>query len=127
MAFLIYLKLTNYTSTDHPLLTPPHIRGNILDLVLTITHYHKTAVRLIPVLNRLQKVVDESSPLVLTNWVTLRLVTSLLRSTELVTSSSTTLFRLVTWILSDYHSLVVLLLKNSPQTKTSVIMKSVVH
>ena len=122
----IYLKIIDYTSTDHLLLTLLHTPGNTLVLVLITTLYQKTEVKLIQTLSRFPNLVDEFTPQVLTNWVTLRLVMQLPHSTEQVTSSLTTQLPSVHWILSDYPYLVVLLLKSSPLMLVLETMKLVV-
>ena len=123
---LTYQKLIDYTSTDLLSSTLLHIPGNILVLVLIITLYLKTVDRLIRLPNRFLNLVDESTPQVLTNWVTLRLVMQLPHSTEQVTSSLTTPLPSVHWILSDCLYLVVLLLKSSQPMLVLETMKLVV-
>jgi len=85
-------KIISVTSIVHLSLTPPLTPGNTLDLEPTIMPCQKTVERVEMAQNRFLNLVVVFMPLVQMNWVTLRSVTRLLRSTELVTLSSTTKF-----------------------------------
>ena len=81
---VVYLR-NKFGSIDLVLLTHHHTLGNSQVQVQTIMPYHKTAVTHVANLNSMKNYQDVFIRQVLTNLVTLKLVTLLQRSTELVT------------------------------------------